>query len=423
MGSVSRRPLNATVMQEKCKEARSMKKFLAAVAPALLICAPAFGQQSSREVSNEKCPGPVYKHDEVSQRPIFYSRPSPTLTDSARAHGVRGQVVLSAVLCKSGHVTDIDVIEPLPDGVTERALEAARQTKFAPAKKDGLPVSEQTTFIFQFRYIGERGPLAREPLRGRLIESVELTGNAESGWDELKERITTRPGDIYDKEKIEANWQKLLEATDSDKEASTLRIEEGNRGGIAVVFELKTKRKVFAQPNNSQTTSQTQTAGADRDGSHDFDWDIGTWKTHQRRLLRPLTGSTSWVEYNGTDVVRKIWEGANQGIIEADGSAGHLEIFTLRVYNPDSHQWNIYFVSPGGMLSQPVIGEFKNGRGEFYDQETYKGRSILVRFAVSDITATSCHFEQAFSADGGKTWEVNFIVTEALVKDGPQGNR
>jgi TonB family protein len=220
-----------------------MKKFLPAVAPALLICVSAFAQQPSGEVSNEKCPGPVYKHNEVSQRPIFYSRTSPTLTDSARGHGVRGQVVLSAVLCKSGNVTDIQVIEPLPYGVTERAIEAARQTKFAPAKKDGLRVSELTKFIFEFSYLGDRRPLARAPLEGRLIESVELTANAESGWDELKERITTRPGDIYDKEKIEGDWQRLLEATDSDKEASTLRIEEESRGGIAVVFELKPKRK------------------------------------------------------------------------------------------------------------------------------------------------------------------------------------
>ncbi len=163
--------------------------------------------------------------------------------------------------------------------------------------------------------------------------------------------------------------------------------------------------------------SATQEQPAQRDGTHDFDWDIGTWKTHQKRLLHPLTGSTKWVEYNGTDVVQKIWDGANQGVVKADGPAGHLEIYTLRLYNPEAHQWNIYF-SPkgGGTISLPVVGEFKNGRGEFYDQEPYQGRTILVRFSISDITPNSCHFEQAFSADGGKTWEPNFIVTETLVK-------
>jgi hypothetical protein len=155
------------------------------------------------------------------------------------------------------------------------------------------------------------------------------------------------------------------------------------------------------------------------DGAHDFDWDIGTWRTHQRRLLHPLTGSTTWVEYTGTDVVRRLWEGANEGLIEADGPAGHLEIFTLRLYNPDARQWSVSFANrAAGSLSPPVIGEFEGGRGEFYSQEPYAGRTILVRFSVSDITPTSCHFEQAFSADGGRTWEPNFIVMETLVTGG-----
>ena len=159
-------------------------------------------------------------------------------------------------------------------------------------------------------------------------------------------------------------------------------------------------------------------AMAAREASHDFDWDIGTWKTHQRRLLHPLTGSTTWVEYSGTDVVRRVWDGANTGLIEAQGSAGRLEIFTLRLYNPDVRQWSISFAnSAAGTLSQPVSGGFKDGRGEFYDQEPYNGRMILVRFSVSDIAADSCHFEQAFSDDGGKTWETNFIVTETRVKE------
>lgn len=158
-------------------------------------------------------------------------------------------------------------------------------------------------------------------------------------------------------------------------------------------------------------------SSAQRDGSHDFDWDIGAWKTHQRRRLHPLTGSHQWVDYSGTDVVHKLWNGANTGIIEADGPAGHLEIFTIRLYNPQSHQWNISFTNPAmGTMSQAVTGEFKSGRAEFYDQEPYDGRQIMVRFAISDITANSCRFEQSFSDDGGKTWEVNFIVTETRMK-------
>jgi hypothetical protein len=178
--------------------------------------------------------------------------------------------------------------------------------------------------------------------------------------------------------------------------------------------------QLLAQTNAGETKAGAQETAEKRDGRHDFDWDMGTWKTHQRRLLHPLTGSTTWVEYHGTDVVRKVWDGANLGKVEADGPAGHLELFTLRLYNPEAHQWSIYFTnSTAGTLSPGAVGEFKNGRGDFYDQETFNGRSILVRFSVSDITPNSCHFDQAFSADGGKTWEVNFIVTETLAKDEP----
>jgi hypothetical protein len=156
-----------------------------------------------------------------------------------------------------------------------------------------------------------------------------------------------------------------------------------------------------------------------RDGQHDFDFEIGTWKTHVSRLLHPLTGSTTWVEYDGTTVVRKVWNGrANLVELEADSPAGHFEGLNLRLYNPESHQWSLNFAnSKVGSLSQPTIGEFKNGHGEFFDQETLDGRVILVRFVVSDITPSSCRFEQAFSDDGGKSWEINWVATDTRVND------
>jgi len=151
-----------------------------------------------------------------------------------------------------------------------------------------------------------------------------------------------------------------------------------------------------------------------RDGQHDFDFEIGNWKTHVSRLKHPLSGSTTWVEYDGTSVVRKVWNGkANLLELEVEGPSGHIEGLSLRLYNPQSHQWSLNFSnSSSGTLAQPTIGEFKNGRGEFYDQETLEGRAILVRFVISDITPNSCHFEQAFSDDGGKTWEVNWKATD-----------
>jgi hypothetical protein len=174
----------------------------------------------------------------------------------------------------------------------------------------------------------------------------------------------------------------------------------------------------FAQSNAETSRTNSQQTLRERDGQHDFDFEIGTWKTHLRRLLHPLTGSTTWVEYEGTTEVRKVWNGrANLVELEVDGPGGHIEALSMRLYNPQSHQWSLNFAnSSSGTMGQPTIGEFKNGRGEFFDQETLNGRAIFVRFVISDITPTSCRFEQAFSDDGGKTWEVNWIATDTRVK-------
>jgi hypothetical protein len=155
-----------------------------------------------------------------------------------------------------------------------------------------------------------------------------------------------------------------------------------------------------------------------RDGQHDFDFEFGTWKTHVSRLKQPLTGSKTWVEYVGTSVVRKIWEGrAHLVELEVEGPEGRIEGLSLRLYNPDAGQWSLNFSnSKLGTLSPPTIGEFKNRRGEFFNQETLNGRAILVRFVISAITADSIRFEQAFSDDGGKTWEVNWIAVDTRVK-------
>jgi hypothetical protein len=156
-----------------------------------------------------------------------------------------------------------------------------------------------------------------------------------------------------------------------------------------------------------------QSAGPGRDGQHDFDFNLGTWKTNIKRLRHPLAGSKEWMDVSGTVTVSKVWNGrANLEEIEADGPAGHLEGLTLRLYNPESRQWYLYWSnSTGGTLGQPGIGEFKNGRGEFYSQDMFNGRTILVRQVYSDITANSYRFEQSFSDDVGKTWEPNWVAT------------
>ncbi len=158
---------------------------------------------------------------------------------------------------------------------------------------------------------------------------------------------------------------------------------------------------------------------AQHDGQHDFDFELGTWKTHLKVLRRSPNGGATWVEYEGTSVVHRIWEGrANMVELEVDGPTGHVEAINLRLYNPTAHQWSLNFAnSSQGTMSVPTVGEFKNGRGEFYDQEVVNGRTVFVRNVWSDITANSCHFEQAFSGDGGRTWETNWIADDTRISN------
>ncbi|MGC2405005.1 MAG: hypothetical protein WA431_01175 [Candidatus Cybelea sp.] len=146
-------------------------------------------------------------------------------------------------------------------------------------------------------------------------------------------------------------------------------------------------------------------------GAHDFDFNFGSWHTHIRRLLHPLRGSNVWVTYDGTVTVRKVWGGAaSVEEIEANGP-DHLEFVNVRLYNKASHQWSLNGTSSAdGALGTPMFGRFEDGRGVFYDQETFNGRTIFDRQTFFNITPTSYAFEQAFSDDGGRTWEPNFVA-------------
>src|ERR1043165_5156019 len=162
-----------------------------------------------------------------------------------------------------------------------------------------------------------------------------------------------------------------------------------------------------------------QTPPKAHDPLHDFDFELGTWHTHLRRLVSPLSGSTTWIEMDGTSVVRPILKGRGNLVeLVADGAGRHIEAINLRLYHPESKQWFLHFANAAnGEMTQPTVGEFRNGRGEFYDKETLGGRAILVKFIISDITPDSAHFEQSFSDYGGKTWEVNWIAVDTRIKD------
>jgi len=182
-----------------------------------------------------------------------------------------------------------------------------------------------------------------------------------------------------------------------------------------VVFTLAlTAALPFERTPASVLLAAPSAQDAAQNGRHDFDFEIGTWKTRLSRLVTPLSGSTTWVHYEGTSVVRKVWDGrANLVELNVEGPAGRIEGLSLRLYDPQSATWMIHYAnSRDGQLTPPLTGRFTNGRGEFRGADTLNGRSILVRFVISDITPGSCRFEQAFSVDEGKTWEVNWIATD-----------
>ncbi|WP_298738003.1 hypothetical protein [uncultured Chitinophaga sp.] len=187
---------------------------------------------------------------------------------------------------------------------------------------------------------------------------------------------------------------------------------------ISTATLLATYRGI-AQPKQTQMQAALSDSARMRDGQHDFDFEIGTWKTKLSRLTEPLSGSQTWVEYEGTTVVSKVFNGmANLVELTAKGPAGQFKGLSLRLYNPQAHQWSLNFANmKNGMLTIPTIGEFKNGKGEFYAQDTYNGRAILVKFVIAQINADSCRFEQFFSDDGGKTWELNWVAVDTRVQD------
>ena len=175
---------------------------------------------------------------------------------------------------------------------------------------------------------------------------------------------------------------------------------------------------VCAQQKIDEVMRNTSETVAEKSGQNDFDFELGLWKTKLRVLKNPLSGSTSWVDYEGTTNVIAVSDGrANLAELKVKSPAGLIEGLSLRLFNPETNQWSLNFANiKDGNLTIPAVGGFKNGRGEFFNQDTFKEQKIIVRFVISEITATSCHFEQAFSVDNGKTWEVNWIADDTRIK-------
>jgi hypothetical protein len=240
------------------------------------------------------------------------------------------------------------------------------------------------------------------------VLSGGLVGEFHDGRGELYEQDTFHDKSIL----VRGVWSGIT--PDSHHYEESYSNDEGKTWFTS--FDAHKTREKDLPP--SDMAAGAEPMSADSDG-HDFDFDFGTWKTHSSRLMHPLTGSTTWVDMDGCTVVTKVWNGrANLAEYKADGTAGHIELLALRWFNPNTHEWNIDFATPNvGTLGIPGVGEFKNGRGNFYDQEQINGKYILVRFSIWGITPDTAQSEQAFSDDGGKTWETNWINKYTRVKD------
>ncbi|HKA88206.1 MAG TPA: hypothetical protein VKE22_11085 [Haliangiales bacterium] len=152
----------------------------------------------------------------------------------------------------------------------------------------------------------------------------------------------------------------------------------------------------------------------DSTGPRDFDALVGAWKTHHRRLKERLAGSHEWVEFGGTFELRLLMGGfANVDDSVFDAPGGAYRGVGLSAYDAKTGewaQWGLDGRNPFGELDPPIKGRFENGVGTFYADDTLRGKKIRVRVTWSNITPTSAHWEQAFSPDGGKTWETNWIT-------------
>jgi hypothetical protein len=174
---------------------------------------------------------------------------------------------------------------------------------------------------------------------------------------------------------------------------------------------------VFAQTSSEAAKLASPTTSADHDGQHDFAPLAGTWKAHTRYRAHPFAGSDTWIESDGTEIFQKLWDGAMLEL-SAGTSSNEPVGLMLYTYNPPSHQWYVYFASRrDGKVGLPNVGEFSDGRGEFFVQDMLNGKSLLNRYIWSQIASSSPHFEESWSSDGGRTWEPVRIVDLARASD------
>ncbi|MGI8856737.1 MAG: hypothetical protein ACR2JW_13390 [Thermomicrobiales bacterium] len=148
-------------------------------------------------------------------------------------------------------------------------------------------------------------------------------------------------------------------------------------------------------------------------GAHDFDFLFGSWHVVNERLTSRLTNADEWERFEAIQECWPLLGGAGNGDrMRATWRGADFEGVSLRVFNPASEQWSIYWVDNVSYeLQPPVMGRFVDGVGEFYGDDQHEDTPVLARFIWSGITTDTARWEQAFSTDRGETWETNWIMT------------
>jgi len=160
-----------------------------------------------------------------------------------------------------------------------------------------------------------------------------------------------------------------------------------------------------------KTSGMDSQTKEDSDGREDFNFLIGKWEVHNRRLVKRLDNCSDWQEFPATLKVHSILGGlGNFDEFSADYPDGKpLEGTTVRIFNPKAQTWSLHWVDNRTcQLQASIVGRFAGNRGEFFGDETFDGKPIRVRFVWVKTTPLSAHWEQAFSVDAGKTWETNW---------------
>jgi len=186
----------------------------------------------------------------------------------------------------------------------------------------------------------------------------------------------------------------------------TMTVETDRRAAVAALAGLAGTLPALA-PSSARAREADASAGA-----RDFDFFFGRWQVRHRRLRERLAGSREWIEFDGTSVAQPLLGGfgnVDDNVFALDGHT--VRGVTLRSFDPATGQWSIWYLdtrAPLGPLDPPVRGSFRDGVGTFHADDTFAGRPIKVRFTWSAVAPSTPHWEQAFSADVGATWETNW---------------